>query len=126
MDSNDLTAVPVGDDGLTAEERAATTAAIERAAAIVGALEPRRADPNAPYACAECGHLHYEGKGVWSTCPIDGCDCVGQDEPDHGFTAEEEAAAEERYYAFLGGQARGEINEELSYEAYLELGEEAV
>lgn len=28
--------------------------------------------------CAECGHLHYEGDGEYSDCPV--CDCKGQDE----------------------------------------------
>jgi hypothetical protein len=32
------------------------------------------------YSCAECGHLHFLGrlKG-YEPCPIDGCDCPGQD-----------------------------------------------
>lgn len=48
-------------------------------------LEPEKYEVDAallePTArpCAECGHLHYLGGGLgWDECPIDGCDCHGQ------------------------------------------------
>ena len=65
-------------------------------------------------ACAECGHLHFvsvhEG---YAECPIDGCECEGQDWErgfPHDYVAAKRAAAAKREFeAYWAGSITAQL-----------------